>query len=51
MPFYRYLLFEIYPGAEYVHPEIGNSVHSLMRLDVRTALSRTGRIDLHCSSF
>ena len=40
MDFYKYLLFETYPGAVYEHPEIGNALHTLMRLDLTTIATR-----------
>jgi N-acyl-L-homoserine lactone synthetase len=36
MPFYRYLLFTDYPSLTYSHPEIGDSLHTLMTLDLAT---------------
>jgi len=38
--FYRYLLFETFPEATYRHPDIGNSLHTLMRLNVTTLVER-----------
>jgi hypothetical protein len=43
-PFYDYLLFETYPGAVYYHPEIGNTKHTLMRLDLATVVERYRRV-------
>ena len=36
LPVYRYLLFDTYAGVTYAHPEIGNSIHTLMILDIHS---------------